>query len=152
MSIPVGYLRHLVATLTVAVVLADRSKLPQTCDRYRPRFRLREHGMNSLSPFISIGHAVDHDLDLTPALDFGPRSPRARGERKEEKNPLRAVRAPGHTGTRPYGMEMPSARDCPMDAFRAAPRHRRSREVYSTDWKLRRGLREARGAHRVDDL
>ncbi|GBP44056.1 hypothetical protein EVAR_85210_1 [Eumeta japonica] len=39
--------------------------------------------------------------------------------------------------TRPYGMEMPSARDCPMGVLRVAPRHRRSREAYSTDCMLR---------------
>ncbi|GBP68575.1 hypothetical protein EVAR_46915_1 [Eumeta japonica] len=38
---------------------------------------------------------------------------------------------------RPYGMEMPSARDCPMGALRVTPRHRRSRETYSTDCKFR---------------
>ncbi|GBP60160.1 hypothetical protein EVAR_41850_1 [Eumeta japonica] len=39
--------------------------------------------------------------------------------------------------TRPYGMEMPSARDCPMGALRVVPRHRRSREAYSSDCMLR---------------
>ncbi|GBP36324.1 Cytosolic endo-beta-N-acetylglucosaminidase [Eumeta japonica] len=39
--------------------------------------------------------------------------------------------------TRPYDMEMPSARDCPMGDLRVAPRHRRSREAYSTDCMLR---------------
>ncbi|GBO99398.1 hypothetical protein EVAR_612_1 [Eumeta japonica] len=48
--------------------------------------------------------------------------------------------------TRPYDMEMPSARDCPMGALRVAPRHRRSREAYSTDCVLR-GDSGGRGTH-----
>ncbi|GBP66105.1 hypothetical protein EVAR_37567_1 [Eumeta japonica] len=48
------------------------------------------------------------------------------------------------------GMEMPSARDCPMGALRVTPRHRRSRETYSTDCKFRGD--SGAGAHRIDDL
>ncbi|GBP41722.1 hypothetical protein EVAR_33713_1 [Eumeta japonica] len=65
---------------------------------------------------------------------------------KEEKNPLWAVRVPGHT-------VIPSARDCPIGAFLSG---HLGIEVHvkftarTENFKV--GFREARETHRVDDL
>ncbi|GBP57942.1 hypothetical protein EVAR_40802_1 [Eumeta japonica] len=81
---------------------------------------------------------------------LGHASPSTKGVGKEEKNPLWAVHAPGHT-------VMSSARDYPMGVFLS--RHLGIGGY--VDWitstlqhelKLRKALRKTREAHRIDDL
>ncbi|GBP73840.1 hypothetical protein EVAR_86360_1 [Eumeta japonica] len=45
-----------------------------------------------------VSHSDITNLDIHPQLKSKTGSPHAKGMGKEEKNPLRAVRAPGHTG------------------------------------------------------
>ncbi|GBP36291.1 Modular serine protease [Eumeta japonica] len=80
-------------------------------------------------------------------------SPHAKGTGKEEKNPLWALRAMTPSSECCHsGMEMPSARDCPMGAFsRHLGIEGHVKLVIRTE-SSGKGLREAQGAHRVDDL
>ncbi|GBP47640.1 hypothetical protein EVAR_40036_1 [Eumeta japonica] len=64
---------------------------------------------------------------------------------KDEKNPLWAVRAPGHTG-------MPSARDCPMGVLLIRHLGTGDHVKFAVRTETSRGFRETLGAHRIDDL
>ncbi|GBP83895.1 hypothetical protein EVAR_36543_1 [Eumeta japonica] len=107
------------------------------------------------SPGFSVGRCTRTD----PECLFFYTSPRAKGMGKKEKNPLRAVRAPGHTGYDSFvckrghfGIVMPSARDCPMGVFFIRHLGIGGHVKFAVRIETSRGVREARGAHQIDDV